>query len=60
MAFSGKNPFDLLREILVLDFFIVEEFGSFRGIVDDSRDLPIISVCSSPVGFLGSCLLLVY
>ncbi len=35
MALSRKYPLDLVGKVLVLDFFIVEEFGSFGGIVDD-------------------------
>ncbi len=43
MSFSCQDTRNLLCEILVFDFFVVEELGSFRGIVDDFGDLLTVS-----------------
>jgi hypothetical protein len=39
LSFAGENACYLLGELLVLDFFVVEEFGAFGGVVDDFGDL---------------------
>lgn len=40
-----EDSFDFLGEIFVAGFFVVEVFGSFRGVVDDFRDLGAFRSC---------------
>jgi hypothetical protein len=39
LSLLGQNLFNLLGEVLVLDFLVIEVFGAFGGIVYDVRDL---------------------